>query len=407
MLAGHTLCVESLLGAGGQPAHSDGAGRSSVHLACARGRASVLRQLLDHSPSACDALAAGLSPLHLAAAGDHVECIDLLISTIERVGGSGKDGGGGGRAGGDDDVKGGSKLGAAIDAAAVGELTPLHLAAAQGALSALNALLAAGADATTAGQRSKKRPLHTACEHGRGAAVGLLLASGANAKADANAPDTHGSTPLHWACKAGCRDAVSVLLRAGAQPDARTSSLSTPLHLACEAGSAACASLLLRASASATAADSNGVTPMHAASAVGSLACVELLLAAEGGEKEGGVEGGGEGGGEGVAAAGMAAANALMCFEGKHDLSGLSETYTKGPLYLASEKGHAEVVSRLLRAGADVHALATIETAQSSTKTSAVWAAKRAGHGAVVAVLEAAGGQEAAETVEKEAGQVV
>ena len=349
--------------------------------------------------------------MHLAAAGDHVECIDVLISTFERVGGSGKDGGGGGRAGGDDGVKGGSKLSAAIDAAAVGELTPLHLAAAQGALSALNALLAAGADATTAGQRSKKRPLHTACEHGRGAAVGLLLASAANAKADANVPDTHGSTPLHWACKAGCRDAVSVLLRAGAQPDARTSSLSTPLHLACEAGSAACASLLLRASASATAADSNGVTPMHAASAVGSLACVELLLAAEVGEKEGGGEGGGESGGEGgsegVAAAGVAAANALMCFEGKHELSGLSETYTKGPLYLASEKGHAEVVSRLLRAGADVHALSTIETTQSSTKTSAVWAAKRAGHGAVVAVLEAAGGQEVAETVEKEPGQVV
>ena len=366
VLAGHTECVGALLGAGGQPAHADGANRSSVHLAASRGRAAVLKLLLANDPASHDARASGLSPLHLAAAGDHVECVDALLE--------------GGAA-------------ATVDDAAVGELTPVHLAAAQGSLSALNALLSAGAGATIAGQRSKKQPLHMACQHGRGNVVAALLAAGA----DANAPDAHGSTPLHWACKAGSRDAVAMLLRAKALPDAPSSTRSTPLHLACEAGSAPCASLLLKAHADPCAADSHGVTPLHAASAVGSVPCVELLF---------GESGVGRGGGADGAAKRVAeVANAAIHFEGSHEFSGLREKHTKGPLYLASERGHAAVVARLLEAGADVNALATIDTEHAATRTSAVWAAQRAGHSGVVSALKAAGGTEVAETADVTSAQ--
>ena len=57
--------------------------------------------------------------------------------------------------------------GASRDLCAAAELSPLHIAAGQGALMALATLLAAGAEPGARGERSGRSALHTACEHAR------------------------------------------------------------------------------------------------------------------------------------------------------------------------------------------------------------------------------------------------
>ena len=68
------------------------------------------------------------------------------------------------------------------------------------------------------------------------------------------------------------------------------------------------------------------------------------------------------------------------------------------PLHLAAENGHAAVVGILLASRADVDALAVTSTDQSTTRTSALWAARRGEHTAVVDTLVAAGAREVAQT---------
>ena len=213
-------------------------------------------------------------------------------------------------------------------------------------------------------------------------AAAALLA----ARADVMATDKHGSTPLHWACKAGSYELVGLLLGARALVDAPTQTGSRALHLACEASAPKCVAMLLRARASCSTADGHGICPLHAASATGSVDSVRLLLA------------------EG------AAVNTQLHIDGQHSLSSLAEAHTKSPLYLAAEKGHAAVTTVLLEARADPAILARVVTEQTTTVTSALWAARRGKHAQVVELLLAVDAPEVAEMVDKassEGGQVV
>ncbi len=360
VLSGHAPCVDALLTGGAHVAARDATGKIALHLAALHGQLECLRRVLaqygdDHKASAItevDEEASGLTALHLAAAGDHAGCVSELLAA-----------------------------GASLDAKAAAELTPLHIAAGQGALMALSTLLAARADVSVAGERSGRTALHTACEHARPMAVGALLA----AQADVACLDAKGSVPLHWACKAGSYEAVACLLGARAQPDVLTRLGSSAVHLACEAASPQCVALLLRAKAAADASDEQGIRPLHAACAVGSVECLQLLLSQK------------------------ADPHAPLRVEGKTSISeNLNESHEKAPLYLSAEKGHTAVVRILLAAKADVDALATTVTELTTTKTSPLWAARRAEHEAVVELLVRAGASEHAETVnEAEGGQVV
>jgi ankyrin repeat protein len=95
------------------------------------------------------------------------------------------------------------------------ELTPLHYAAAAGALEAVRFLLSdeIGADINTA-RVNNFTPLHGAAANGRTETVLLLLEQGANPNIQT---DPQGYVPLHSAAWAGHTAAVAALLHAGAR----------------------------------------------------------------------------------------------------------------------------------------------------------------------------------------------
>ncbi|KXZ44157.1 hypothetical protein GPECTOR_72g604 [Gonium pectorale] len=140
----------------------------------------------------------GWTPYHIAAENGHVEAIAALL-----------------------------QAGANKDAANEDGRTPLHVAAENGHVEAIAALLQAGANKDAAAKRCWT-PLHLACLDGDLARVEqLLLQQGAPVDAAGK-----GLTPLHRACQRGHRDVVEALLRAAADHEAKTNDGKTPLDLA-------------------------------------------------------------------------------------------------------------------------------------------------------------------------------
>ena len=119
--------------------------------------------------------------------------------------------------------------------------TPLHDAAAAGALKAVRALLDAGADARVADDYGTT-PLHLACRRGHIAIARLLLERGA----DVNARSAAGATPLHEAALAGDETLVGLLLDCGARPDRRDALSRSPADIASRHDFARVTALLAR-----------------------------------------------------------------------------------------------------------------------------------------------------------------
>ncbi|HKT26769.1 ankyrin repeat domain-containing protein [Dyella sp.] len=186
------------------------------------------------------------------------------------------------------------------------ERTPLYLAAINGQLGVLQALLVRGCDPNHRDVNSGRTPLFAALEHGADALplVRALVAHGA----DAEAMDANGETPLglalehpaleRWldwngwqrprrplrdddliqAAKQGADTAVRRLLELGFPVDARDAQGATPLLHACGAGHRDVAAALIDAGADIAASASNGMTPLAAAVAARRDALVALLL---------------------------------------------------------------------------------------------------------------------------------
>ena len=93
-------------------------------------------------------------------------------------------------------------------------LTPLHYAAEDSRLSAMEALIRRGADVNAATATVGNTPLHRAAKYGHPAAVQILLKAGA----DINAVNRSDVTPLYKAAKNNIPEVVEVLLDAGADP---------------------------------------------------------------------------------------------------------------------------------------------------------------------------------------------
>lgn len=185
------------------------------------------------------------------------------------------------------------------------ERTPLHLAAANGQLAVLQALLACGCDPNTR-DNSGRTPLFAALEHGANALplVRALAAHGA----DAEAMDANGETPLglalehpeleRWldwndwqrprrplraddlihAATRGADAAVRRLLELGFAVDTRDAQGATALLHACGAGHREVAVTLIDAGADVGASAHNGMTPLAAAVAARREPLVALLL---------------------------------------------------------------------------------------------------------------------------------
>ena len=134
--------------------------------------------------------------------------------------------------------------GADVNAARGDGITALHLAAEQGDIEAVQALIDAGADLDAGTRIGHYTPLHLAARGGHGAVVTLLLEAGADPLA---ATTNSGATALHMAAGAvRGHGAVAALLEHGADPNALEASAGqTPLMFAAAANRGEATAVLL------------------------------------------------------------------------------------------------------------------------------------------------------------------
>lgn len=230
--------------------------------------------------------------------------------------------------------------------------TALHEAASYGRLDAVTVLLHAGA-VVNAKDDNGYTPLHRAAENGHIEIVTRLLQAGAAIEAT----NKWKQPPLYVAAQAGEAVVVTRLLQAGAQVNAKNKWWNTALHTAAEFGYAETAQVLIEAGAHVNAQNKSGQTPLHVAIVYlnisirsgGSIEIIDVLLA----------------GGADVQAGNR-----------------VGDT----PLHEAAEFGHAEIVTRLIEAGADVHTRNT-----GKDRATPLDRARKSGHGDVVELLRAAG----------------
>jgi ankyrin repeat protein len=179
--------------------------------------------------------------------------------------------------------------------------TPLYLAAEQGALELVEALLARGAnpDARKGGKKDGVTPLFTAICQGHqevalaitrsGKAIdpsAIAVASardmeplvGALLEAGASPDGVKGRSPLLAAARDGSAAIIRRLLAAGADPTAKDEARATALHIAAAAGRIEAVEALLATPGADLEAKAGGLTPLQTAAAGGYTRVVEILL---------------------------------------------------------------------------------------------------------------------------------
>jgi ankyrin repeat protein len=170
---------------------------------------------------------------------------------------------------------------------AVGKLSPLHVAAAEGYHEVVHVLVAAGADCSAIYNTASLgglTPLHLAAYYGHPVVIKHLLKAGAGVDVTC----ARGGTALHYAVAAAAAgqkhlQVVEQLIKAGASADAKSPDGYIPLLFAIKAGRIEVVKQLVAVSTGWQApVQGRFATPLHAAAHVGSLEAVELLLAAWG-----------------------------------------------------------------------------------------------------------------------------
>uniref|UniRef100_A0A8C6JE05 Uncharacterized protein n=1 Tax=Melopsittacus undulatus TaxID=13146 RepID=A0A8C6JE05_MELUD len=186
----------------------------------------------------------GLSPMHMAAQGDHLDCVRLLL-----------------------------QYGADIDDITLDHLTPLHVAAHCGHHRVAKLLVEKGAKPNSRALNGFT-PLHIACKKNHIRVMELLLKTGASI----DAVTESGLTPLHVAAFMGHLPIVKTLLQRGASPNVSNVKVETPLHMAARAGHTDVAKYLLQNKAKANSKAKDDQTPLHCAARIGHTGMVQLLL---------------------------------------------------------------------------------------------------------------------------------
>ena len=154
--------------------------------------------------------------------------------------------------------------------------TALHLAAAEGRLDVLRALLPSFTSGSVDSRNANDdTPLMFACAKARIAVAALLLDAGASV----SRVNRGRTAALAFAAASGSRHVVELLLRSSPPPDAAASDEHgrTAMHYAAENDAAECVEALLRAGADPFARDARGRTPMDAAAAEGAAAAKAAL----------------------------------------------------------------------------------------------------------------------------------
>jgi len=220
---------------------------TAPHLAAYTGDLDLrgIKSLLAQTDDPVDSLE-GLTLLHAAAAGGHIDVVEYLIAE-------------------------------GFEATAITEdnkTTPLHLAAAAGNEEVAELLIDKGAN-VHAKDGKGRAPLHLAVQYGDVEVAQTLLAEGVDLKQE----NSDGETPLHVAAENGYRTIAELLIESGAEVDKKRKWGSTPLHFATSAGHKDVASLLIARGANVNVRDDQQRTPLQFAAGKGHKDVLELLLA--------------------------------------------------------------------------------------------------------------------------------
>lgn len=287
------------------------AGRSLLHLCCARGEIALAAKILD---SGADIEAKGVedrTPLYSASVEGQTEMMRFLLGRDARVDTPDR----WGLTPLDATVKRGhleaAKLlisnGADINPVDEEDWTPLHAAARNGHVEVAKLLISSGADVNAADQLGRT-PVYTAASQGHLEVTELLIASGADVNtvkedvpqtllymaaqegrlemakllisggADIHAVDDREATPLHIAAEGGHIEVVKLLTSHGADVAAADIDGRTPFSWACRGGSLNMAEFLAGHGVDVGRADNYGVTPVHAAAYWGHLPILRFLV---------------------------------------------------------------------------------------------------------------------------------
>jgi len=311
---------------------------TALHAAAERSRVEVLKRLIEAGANVNAKEYLDVTPLHWAAIRGPREAVKALIDA-----------------------------GADVNAYCVQHDTPLGSAAGAGNVEAAEELIRAGADVNGGGQ--SMTPLALATRGGRVPMIKLLVKNGAKVNDPNNPPlhwagkpqaakalldagakvdlrNRHGQTALHlttgaWVPNA---DTVKLLIDAKADVNARSKTSSTPLLEAIRHRDLEIAKLLLAAGADADAKDEAGNTPLSLARKTGG-SFVAILTAA--GVKDDGrtdLQ-------RAVETGDLKRVEAIL--KGGADVNEIGPGRTTAA-HIASRLGHADILTELIRAGAEV-----------------------------------------------------
>nr|XP_047127740.1 uncharacterized protein LOC101236217 [Hydra vulgaris] len=152
--------------------------------------------------------------------------------------------------------------------------TPVHYAAAEGSIQALDILIKKNASIDI-GELYERTPLHLAAEHGHLSCVKLLISI---STAEVNSTDVQGMTPLHLAASNNHKKVVNLLIESGADIYFRDNCDMNPLDYAAQCGHEKIVQILLGNGAFVDACSENGYTPLHHAALSGHVECIVGLL---------------------------------------------------------------------------------------------------------------------------------
>jgi ankyrin repeat protein/serine/threonine protein kinase len=346
---GSAEVVELLLRSGASVNAKNNANRSPLWIASSKGHVNVVQLLLGARGTNVDAEdAKGVTPLHIAADYGSAEVVKLLMGK-----------------------------GANVNAKDVGKHTPLLVASFKGHATVVQLLLGARGVITDVASVVGTTPLHAAVRCGWPKVVELLVEKGANV----NAKDGQKKTPLLIACALGRAEVVQVLLGArGVNVECAGDQGVVPLHVAAHEGWGGVVELLVAKGAKVNAKDFKQRTPLLLASFRGHANVVQLLLGARG-VLINAADGNGSTSLHVAAECGRSEVVGLLLSKGANVNARTCQKRT--PLFVASMKGHADVVRLLL----DVRGL--LLDASNENEATSLHVASESGFAEVVELLVA------------------